>query len=426
MLARIRAAIRVVEAQGCSWQGVIEGVRNQGQEIWRALDPDARRRIVRHLRPFWDAHRFRAAPQIEAIVDRRLKDGLLALRRARLGDVTRDEGGFHVELRDLRAGASETLPFDRILVAVGPSHRDVLRSQPFLAELAAAGRLTLDSTELGLATSREGLAIDANGVADPGLLVAGPLARGTFGELMGLPQVSTYAEFIASRVSDSLRLIGSPSMAGTREVDGFVERYPSLFNHNNPVAQRNRLGDVVRDEYSGEAISQPNLFEKALHLDAGQGVQGAQRLVERQQTRGAHQRARQGHSLFLAAGQTRRPSVGAVAKADGLQRRKSACAVPALRSQPHLDIVLHARPRQKPRLLKHHARFAVAGHVAAVGGVEPGHEPQQRALAATAAPDNGEKLPRRQMQIESFQHARRAEGLDEPTRRNRSAALMRL
>lgn len=193
---------------GGDWHGVIEAVRNQGQDIWRALTPDARRRIVRQLRPFWDVHRFRGAPQIDAILDAKLKDGSLTLNRARLGSVVSDASGLVVELCDPRARTIETRRFDRLIVAVGPTHRDILASQCFLAELAQAGRLALDPTELGLQTSRDGSAIGADGIADPSLLIAGPLARGTFGELMGLPQVSDYAEFIATRVAAALSRTG--------------------------------------------------------------------------------------------------------------------------------------------------------------------------------------------------------------------------
>lgn len=208
LLARARAAVREAEAGARDWQGVLETLRNQGQDIWRALDPEARRRLVRHVRPFWDAHRFRAAPQIEAIVSAKLINGSLDLLRGRLGAVTRDDAGFAVELRDLRKGGSRTLEVDRIVVAVGPAHRDILRSQSFLTDLAQAGAIALDPTELGLRTSRDGCAIGTSGAADPTLFIAGPLARGTFGELMGLPQVSAYAKFIADQTAAALAVAG--------------------------------------------------------------------------------------------------------------------------------------------------------------------------------------------------------------------------
>ena len=59
------------------------------------------------------------------------------------------------------------------------------------------GRIALDATELGLRTSWSGNAIGAHGKAQPTLFVAGPLARGTFGELMGRRPTRNSAEVLA-------------------------------------------------------------------------------------------------------------------------------------------------------------------------------------------------------------------------------------
>lgn len=207
ILRNIRRAIRQAEREGRSWHSVLDGVRAQGPAIWAGLDAEARRRVARHLRPFWDVHRFRAAPQVEATLDEKLSNGGLQILRARLAAVRRDADALTVTLKT-RGGDIEK-SFDRVIVATGPAHGDSLKTQAFLGELAAAGFLELDPSGLGLKTSFRGRAIDAKGQEVEHLFVAGPLARGTFGELMGLPQVSDYALYIAEEISRALS--GAPS-----------------------------------------------------------------------------------------------------------------------------------------------------------------------------------------------------------------------
>jgi uncharacterized NAD(P)/FAD-binding protein YdhS len=199
LLASVRRAVAEAAAEGRPWQPVLDAARAQGSAIWAALDPDARRRVVRHLRPFWDVHRFRIAPQIDAMLEHRLAEGTLVFRRARLVSAEPRPQGFRVALRDHR-GTVLKRHFDRVVVATGPAHGDILAAQPYLQGLADKGFIALDPAGLGLLTATNARAIGGDCQADPTLFVAGPLARGTFGELMGLPQVSTYARFVADQL----------------------------------------------------------------------------------------------------------------------------------------------------------------------------------------------------------------------------------
>jgi uncharacterized NAD(P)/FAD-binding protein YdhS len=219
LLRAIRRAVRKAQSEGRSWHPVLDAVRAQGGPIWEGLDLPARRRVLRHLRPFWDVHRFRAAPQVDAALDRRIAQGSLVLRRARLGAIARAPNAFSVTLRPPHSHEFVER-FDRIVVATGPAHGGVIHSQPYLQKLAAQGFIAPDEVGLGLRTSTSGRAIGASGEISPNLFIAGPLARGTFGELMGLPQVTLYARFIADEISCAID--GAPagrfiSLIETRE-----------------------------------------------------------------------------------------------------------------------------------------------------------------------------------------------------------------
>lgn len=202
LLRRVRATVREAERQGVAWQAVIDAVRAQGQKIWQALPVSERKRLALHVRPFWDAHRFRTAPQVEQALDKAILAGQLTLRAGSVQHAELAEQGFAVSFREKGKHDPVALNIDAVIVTTGPDHGDILDSQPFLAHLREAGLLCMCETRLGIACDRNSIAVDRNGTPVEGLYIAGPLARGTFGELMGVPQVMEHTLLVADRLQD--------------------------------------------------------------------------------------------------------------------------------------------------------------------------------------------------------------------------------
>ncbi|PZM13202.1 FAD/NAD(P)-binding protein [Rhizobium tubonense] len=204
LLQRIRQAILSAEGEGRSWHAVIDQVRFQGGEVWRALPLAERRRVVRHLRPFWDVHRFRIAPQVEDASEQALRAGRLTVLAASVEAVRSDGVEIECRLRLSRSGERIERRFEAVVVTTGPSHGGIIDSQPWIRQLADAGYLSLDGTGLGLSCDNASRALGSSGEIAPSLYISGPLARGTFGELMGLPQVSEHAVLVAAEIGDAL------------------------------------------------------------------------------------------------------------------------------------------------------------------------------------------------------------------------------
>jgi len=205
LLRRVRQALANDAKQGLTWHAVFDRLRAQGPVIWAALPEAERRRFLRHLRALWDIHRFRIAPQTQAAGLALQAEGRLSSLAARIVGLS---VGPTIDLTLRPRGGRTTLPLtvDRVILATGPAHGSVIKTSPALMDLAGLGLVQPDPLHMGLHVTQDGHAISQNGQSDGTLLVAGPLARGTVGELMGVPEVISWAEHIARQAAAQVRL----------------------------------------------------------------------------------------------------------------------------------------------------------------------------------------------------------------------------
>ena len=186
LLRQVRAAVKKAEAEGLTWQGVFDVLRWRAEEFWRALPVPERRRLLRHARPFWDTHRHRLPPPTAAILARRLAENTLRIAAAAVTGVHGADRRIDVFFRRRGAGAAARETFDAVILTAGPGRLDEPENA-LSAKLLSSGLLTLDATGQGFCCGAAG---QVEGRQGPPLFVVGPPTRGTFAEIISVPEIA--------------------------------------------------------------------------------------------------------------------------------------------------------------------------------------------------------------------------------------------
>jgi uncharacterized NAD(P)/FAD-binding protein YdhS len=192
---RLSELVREVRAKS-PWRASVDGLRPYSVALWRGLTGTEQRRFLRHLRPWWDVHRHRIAPQVAARIEAMRRSGRLEVAAARIARVDGDE----VTLAR-RGGGEIRRRFETMINCTGPQGDIARVEDPLIRSLLASGRARPD--RLGLGLEVDGRSRVAGSGGGPDLYALGPLTRGAFWEIVAVPdirrQAADLAESIASR-----------------------------------------------------------------------------------------------------------------------------------------------------------------------------------------------------------------------------------
>jgi uncharacterized NAD(P)/FAD-binding protein YdhS len=199
LLQQVRALTAETEKTGLPWQSVMDTIRHKGQAIWRQFPEAEKRRFLRHLRRLYEVHRFRMPPQVQALLEER-NPSPIDVSRGRLQSVRDIEGRLEISFLKPRGDGVSKIQADRMVIATGPDAVNALDYQVLLRTLRESGHLVPDPLGLGIACDDHCRAISSAGLPQTSLLVAGPLTRGTFGEITGVPEIAAQVSSIADMV----------------------------------------------------------------------------------------------------------------------------------------------------------------------------------------------------------------------------------
>lgn len=196
----VRRTIDRAERLGRGWRSVIDGLRPHTQRLWQELSLADRRRFLRHLRPWWDVHRHRTAPQVMARLAEARERRQLTITAARVLGVHADKRGVTVRLSMRGSHETAAISGDRLIDCTGLNGDCTKIEQPLLKQLLADGLVRPDPLKLGLDVAGDGAAIGSDGAVAGDLFAIGPITRGAFWEIVAVPDLRVACERMAARL----------------------------------------------------------------------------------------------------------------------------------------------------------------------------------------------------------------------------------
>lgn len=200
LLRLFRAELARAQQVGVDWRDVWAAFRAQTPKAWGSLDAWGRSQFLRHLLPYWDVHRHRAAPDARAALDEDLADGRMRQAAGRVVHVQRVEGGLRLNWR--ARGTTEVQHFDasHVVNCSGPSSVIDAGSSPLLWRLQQTGRLLPCPHGLGLQVDDGYRIRDASGRGQAQLYYLGPHLRAQLWEATAVPELREHAATLAAGI----------------------------------------------------------------------------------------------------------------------------------------------------------------------------------------------------------------------------------
>ena len=182
------------------WRAAVDSLRPHSHAIWQSLDEVQQRRFLRHVRPWWDVHRHRIAPEVAGRIRRLVQLGQLEIVAGRVTDMWTDGQQLDVAIRRRGMKQATDHRFALVVNCTGPLGSISASEDPLIRSLFERGLARPDLLDLGLEV-------------DGGSRVAGserawaigPLTKGRYWEITAVPDIRGQVAQLAFDIAEELK-----------------------------------------------------------------------------------------------------------------------------------------------------------------------------------------------------------------------------
>ena len=234
LLRWFRRQVDSHRAQGGNWRGVVDGIRPFTQRLWRELPTGSKQRFLEHARAWWDVHRHRMAPEVEARITKAIADHRLALMAAKIVDISPNPTGASVRYRRRGRTGIERVEVGAIVDCTGIIKDPRATGNPAVRSLFDQGLARVDPLRIGLEVAPDCAIVDRHGSPSRRLYAIGPLTRAAFWEIMAIPDIRNQCAELAERLVQNAAALGLvlPKAAAVKvPIDAPVERAWAIGHH---------------------------------------------------------------------------------------------------------------------------------------------------------------------------------------------------
>ena len=198
LVRHVREMTDQAAANGSNWRAVIDGLRPFTQSLWGGLPLSQRSSFLRHLRPWWDVHRHRMAPDVAERIAAARASGQLTVTAGNLVSLKDEGNGIVVRYRKRHSNVPEDIRVAAIIDCRGGNPRFSTTRNAVLIGLMEQGLARPDALDLGFAVTGDFRLVNTQGAATEALFAIGPTTRGTFWEVTAVPDIRVQVERLVS------------------------------------------------------------------------------------------------------------------------------------------------------------------------------------------------------------------------------------